>query len=347
MLVGRYAADGCAGLSLYAFDQHNASFGFLDSIDLAAPSYLVADQASDMLYVVDELKDSSASLSAVHVDSARHQLKIVNAVRTEGASPCHVAKYGDMVATANYRGGSVSLFRISQSGCILSLQTVIKGIIGGPDPTRQGTPHVHSVLFSPDGRYLFATDFSADRIMGVQVTKPLLHDATIIGHDIARTIPVTPDAIGGYGPRHMVFSSDKRYLYVIGELSDCVTVYEYHEGSLSEVQTIVADDDHGRGGGDILFSPDGKFLYTSHRRKNDKIVIFSVDRHSGLLTKIGTHPTKSHPRQFSLTPNGRFLLVACMDEHVIQIFRRNPATGLLSDTNQSVSIETPAFVGFL
>lgn len=170
----------------------------------------------------------------------------------------------DIVATANYRGGSLSLFRISPTGEILSLLSVIKGTVSGPDMTRQCVPHIHCVLFSPDGRYLFATDFSADRIISIELTPDGVGDRI-------RSWPLSYP--GGYGPRHLIFSPDGRYLYVIGELSDCITVFAYHEGNLSEVQTIVADEDHGRGGADIHFSSDGAFLYTSHRRKYDKIVI--------------------------------------------------------------------------
>ena len=337
IVVGCYAADQHDGLHLCSFDLENASFKFLDTVDLASPSYLTIEPETGLLYVVNELKDEQACLVAVQVEDGK-RLKLLNSCKTGGASPCHVSKNNDLVATANYRGGSLSLFRISPTGEIQSLVSVIKGTTGGPDMTRQSTPHIHCVLFSPDGRYLFATDFSADQIVRLEIASN--------GAEVSRKEwPLAyPD---GYGPRHLIFSPDGRFLYVIGELSDSVTVYEYHEGNLTEVQTIVADEDHGRGGAAIQFSPDGAFLYTSHRRKNDKIVIFSVDKQSGKLTKTGSQITKCHPRQFCLTPDGKHIFVACMDDDVIQIFKRNPATGLLSSTYQSIMVKKPAFVGFL
>ena len=151
----------------------------------------------------------------------------------------------------------------------------------------------------------------------------------------------------GYGPRHLVFSPDGQFLYVIGELSDCITVFRYREGLLTEVQTMVADEDHGRGGAHLLFSPDGHFLYSCHRRKNDKIVIFAVDKLSGTLTRIGSQPTMRHPRQFCLSPDGRHLLVACMDDNCIQVLNRNPSSGLLAPTDKTLMVQAPAFVSFL
>ena len=169
IVVGCYAADQRDGLHLCSFDLESASFKFLDTINLASPSYLTIEPETGLLYVVNELKNEQASLVAVRVENSK-RLKVLDAFKTRGASPCHVSKWHDIVATANYRGGSLSLFRISPTGEILSLLSVIKGTVGGPDMTRQCVPHIHCVLFSPDGRYLFATDFSADRIISIELT---------------------------------------------------------------------------------------------------------------------------------------------------------------------------------
>lgn len=334
LLVGSYAAEGHDGLHLYAFDQASASFTHLDSVGLAAPSYLTVER--DHLYVVDELKNEQARLVVLRVDG--NKLTLLNNCKTGGASPCHVSKYNDFVATANYRGGSLSLFRISQAGEIQSLLSVVKGTMGGPDLSRQNVPHVHCALFSPDGKYLFATDFSADRIIRLIVNN------NGVGDDIKSWALPYP---GGYGPRHLLFSPNGQFLYVIGELSDCISVFHYREGLLIEVQTIVADDDHGRVGAHLLFSPDGRFLYSSHRRKNDKIVIFSVDRQTGMLTNIGSQLTLRHPRHFCLSPDGSHLLVACMDDHCVQVFNRNPTSGILTPIDRTLMVQVPAFIGFL
>lgn len=333
LLVGSYASAGHDGLHLYAFDQTSASFTHLDSIALTAPSYLTVER--DRLYVVDELKNEQACLVALRVEGDK--LTLLNNCKTGGASPCHVSKYNDFVATANYRGGSLSLFRISQTGEIQSLLSVVKGTTGGPDLSRQDVPHVHCAMFSPDGKYLFATDFSADRIIRLTVNK------NGVGDDIKSWALPCP---GGYGPRHLVFSPNGQFLYVIGELSDCITVFRYHDGFLTEVQTIVADEDHGRGGAHLLFSPDGRFLYSCHRRKNDKIIVFSVERSTGMLTNIGIQPTMRHPRHFCLSPDGSHLLVACMDDHCIQVFNRNPMSGLLTPIDRTLLVQSPAFIGF-
>ena len=114
----------------------------------------------------------------------------------------------------------------------------------------------------------------------------------------------------------------------------------------SVIQTVCADSLHARGCADIHLSPDGKFLYASVRLQNDGIAIFKVDS-DGTLTNAGYQPTGIHPRNFNITPNGKFLLVACRDSGCIQIFRRNVRTGLLSDTGRTIVLDKPVCIVFV
>ena len=113
----------------------------------------------------------------------------------------------------------------------------------------------------------------------------------------------------------------------------------YRKGKLKEVQRIMADEGGGRGSADIHISPDGRFLYTSHRLKKDGIAIFAIDPEKGTLSKIGYQHTGIHPRNFAITPNGKYLLVACRDDNKIQVFERNEATGELIETPEEIEID--------
>lgn len=99
-----------------------------------------------------------------------------------------------------------------------------------------------------------------------------------------------------------------------------------------------------RGSADIHMSPDGQFLYASNRLQADGIAIFRVDAASGQLTHIGYQNTAAHPRNFAITPNGKFLLVACRDADCIEIYERNADTGLLTDTGKRIEMPRPVVV---
>ena len=149
-----------------------------------------------------------------------------------------------------------------------------------------------------------------------------------------------------YGPRHIEFSADGAHAYVVGELSDDITVMDYAEGVLTPKQVIKGSEAGGRGGADIHLSPNGKFLYASHRLKEDGISIFSVAA-DGTLTKVGYQLTGIHPRNFNITPNGKYLLCACRDSDVIQVYEINPKTGLLKDTKQDIHVSQVVCVKFV
>ena len=139
----------------------------------------------------------------------------------------------------------------------------------------------------------------------------------------------------------MVFDNEGKHLYLINELGGTCTVLSYNDGNLTELQTLMADEGGGHGSADIHISPDGRFLYTSHRLKKDGIAIFEINEQTGLLTKVGYQLTGIHPRNFTITPNGKFVLVACRDDNMIQIYRRNARTGLLSDTGKRINVGKP------
>lgn len=337
MLVGTYTNGTSYGVYSLRFDQQGGGSRMLDSLALPNPSFLTPSAAGSEVYVVSEMNDSTAAIHALAFDRQTGALRLLNTQRTEGEDPCHVSTNGRIVLTANYSGGSLSVFPLKAGGRLDSLDTRFSGTTGGPDAARQATPHIHCSLFSPDSLYVFATDFSADRILRFPVTAD--------GHKLQPA-----DAAFGIeadsGPRHLTFGPDGRHLYLIGELSGRITVFGYNGGKLEQLQSIEADTTGARGSADIHLSPDGRFLYASNRLKNDGIAIFSVSP-DGTLTPAGYQPTGLHPRNFNITPNGKYLLVACRDSNTIQVFERNADNGLLKDIHKDIRIDKPVCIQFV
>ena len=187
---------------------------------------------------------------------------------------------------------------------------------------------------SPDGNFVFVIDLGSDALYRYP-----LSDGRITDFE-----PVLFSTPAGQGPRHSVFSKDGRFLYVITELGGDVLVYEYASGDLRLIQDIDADPLHARGSADIHFSPDGKFLYASNRLHGDGIAIFRQDPATGLLSYAGYQYTGIHPRNFAITPDGRYVLVACRDSDAVQVFRHDPATGLLKDCGKDIRVPRPVCV---
>ena len=204
---------------------------------------------------------------------------------------------------------------------------------------RQEQSHLHCVTFTPDGKFLLATDLGTDCIYLFPIGKRPEAGKAHSLLDESRVVRIQMDS--GSGPRHICFHPNGRFAYLISELSGKITVFSYNEGKLEHLQTIVCDPFVAEGNADIHVSSDGKFLYASKHLKEDGIIVYSIDSQKGTLVQIGFQPTGLYPRSFAISPDGCYLAVVCRDANCIQIFERNRNTG------KNIRLERPAFVKFL
>ena len=346
MLVGSYGPADQEGIKVYKFNQATGEGQYVSGVKgISNPSYQTVSRDGKRVYSVGEDDGGTACANALTFDAATGTLTLINSQPTQGAAPCHIAlsPEEDYVVTANYNGSNISLFPLDGKGRLKPEQTI--GFEGsGPDKERQAIPHLHFVYFTPDNHYLLANDLGTDRIHRFPLnTRQKGSNTPLVDRQRASDIRLTP----GSGPRHAVFSADGRFAYLITELSGEVMAFTYDGDSLSLMQTVQADTLDARGSADIHLSPDGRFLYASNRLKGDGLAIFRVNTEDGTLSKAGYQPTGIHPRNFVLTPNGQYLLVACRDTDEIQIFARDASTGLLTDTGRRIKTTKPVCLKFI
>ncbi len=327
LLAGTYTTGNSHGIYAYRFDPATGEFQQLDSTASRNPSFLAVSAADNMIYAVNESGPASG-LAVFVADRKNGKLEPVRVLENPGADPCHVAvePSGKYVVTADYSSSTVTVF--SPGAETIRHRWEFTG--SGPDTLRQKAPHIHCVVFSPDGGHLFATDLGTDHIYVFSNNGP---DAPILSD----TVVLDP----GSGPRHLVFNKKGDMAYLINELSGTITVFTHNNGKLERIQSITADTLEARGSAHIALSGDGDCLYASTRLKGDGLVTFSIDRETGMLTKKGFQPTGSHPRHFLITPDDRWILVSCKNENHIEIFRRNTQNGLPEDTGKRIPVDQP------
>lgn len=278
-------------------------------------SYALAGK-NGCVYAVSETGKGSGTYSF----SLDNGMKMTYEKRQTGNDPCFVLLHKGYMMTADYSGGSISIFPIKENGAIGDIHQKLTFQGNGPVTSRQESSHIHQLRVVPGHEdMILASDLGSDRIRLLQFSKAdgrLTHISDVI-------------CPAGSGPRHMEFSKDGRILYCIAELSGEVLVYSInHTGSeFSLIQQIQADEVNAGGSADIHIHPDGRHLYTSHRLDNDGIAIFDV-LPDGTLEKTGYARTARHPRNFMITPEGSLMLVACRDDKVIQIFSIEKDGGL-------------------
>lgn len=339
LLVGSYCEPGDSALRVFNLSRADTSARLLYAVDVDNASFFT-QAPSGIVYAVTERGDCDSYLTALRTDTATGRLEVLNSQPTGSGGPCYVqvSPDGQWAVTANYGGGTISAFPTAADGSLQPLAWLAAFDGNGPVERRQASPHPHCVAFTPDGRYMLVNDLGTDRI----------HMFAAAGDSLSRPertgdITIQP----GSGPRHIVFNKTGDTAYLINEISDSVTVLRYNGHTLDPVQYIAADTASAHGAGDIHLGRDGRFLYASLRLRHDGIATFAVDQASGLLTLIGHTPTGRHPRNFTISPDGSLMLVACRDADAVEIYTIDNTSGLPAATGHSIAVPKPVCVKIL
>lgn len=348
LYVGTYTKGTTEGIFVYSFNDRSGKLNDL-KIPIVSnnPSFLTISADKKYLYAVGEVddpdKDHSGGVSAFRIDEDG-KLSFLNHVETNGANPCHVcvSPDGKKLVASNYTGGNLSFFYIMPDGSLSALKQKIQHTGNGPFPDRQTEPHAHSAKFDASGKFLFAADLGIDELKIYSVG--------------SGDIPLKPGSqpfvkmAPGSGPRHFDFSADKRFIYVINELSSTISVLMKYGGEWKIIQTVrtLPKDFVGESWcADIHLSADGRFVYGSNRGHNS-ISVFKRDITNGKLEMIQTISVEGNwPRNFTLDPTGQFLLVANQRSNDITVFKIDEPSGKLSFSGLKFPCESPVCLQFL
>lgn len=341
LLVGTYTT-GCKsdGIYVYDFNAETADFKLKkSSAPVINPSYLTVSPDHKKIYSVNENGKESA-VSAFNFDVRSWEIDFINKQSSEGADPCYIINDDKNVLVANYSGGTISVFRKAADGSLTAAKQVIRHQ-GKSIRKQQTSPHVHMVQFSPDKQLVLANDLGTDRIYLYRYQT----DAESEILQFKDSIPIK----SGSGPRHLAFSPNGKFVYLLQELDGTLTVFAYDNAKLRRIQetTVVSPDFKSEpSAADIHLSNDGKFLYATNRGEANTISVFAVDS-KGKLTARQTISTQGkEPRNFTIDPTGNYLLVGHQKTNNIVIFKRDTATGMLTDTGKRIELCAPVCLVF-
>jgi 6-phosphogluconolactonase len=341
LFIGTYTNTTSKGIYIYDFNPETGEAKHIWNTDsVTNPSYLTISKDQKYVYAVNETNGANPGrVTAYSFDKKNPSLKFLNTTVSGGDDPCYLATTSDnkWLTVANYSSGTATVFPINEDGTVSPFSQLINDTIYRA-PGEDAKPHVHETVFSPDEKYLLTPDLGLDKVIVYQFD----HSAEKPLSLATQTFATSPK---GTGPRHIIFSENKKNAYLVHEMGGSVTVYDFDNGKLSQVQDIATAPAGFSGkidGAEIRISPDGKFLYASDRGDLNLIAIFSIDPDSGKLTLKGTQPTNGlHPRDFMIDPTGNYLLAANQDSENIVIFKRDKETGLLTDTGKQIHIPRP------
>ncbi|TVT83560.1 lactonase family protein [Pseudomonas sp. H3(2019)] len=358
LLIGTYTQGQSQGIYRLKFDSQS---GRLDATPLqvvksANPSWLTLSSDQRRLFVVNEngpgQADPVGRVSSFAVEPNTHALSLIGQVQSLGNEPTHssLSADGKYLFVSNYSvaedpGGNLAALPVSADGKLALPVQLSSHQPSRINPERQLSAHVHSTVSSPDGQYVFANDLGADKIF-VYRYDPKANPERPLTAATPASVQLPP----GSGPRHLLFSGDGKHAYLTLEMSAQIAVFDYQAGKLTQRQMVdlaAGKPQAQKAAAALHASADGKFLYVSNRGTANELLVFAINPASGELKELQRRSVEGdHPREFSLDPSGKFVLVANQKSNQIVIIERDVKTGLLGKTVQKLPFDSPSDIKF-
>jgi 6-phosphogluconolactonase len=321
LCVGAYTAGAGGrgeGIRTFRQDTRTGELFAADSFAAPAPSFLAWHPMLRVVYAAHELPDGAVTGYRVDGDGG---LAEMGGLSTAGSLPCHVAVSADgrHLVTANYGGGSVSVFELDSGGELTGRTDVVEFRGSGPDTEHQDASHVHQVILGTDVNSLVAVDLGADQIHTFRLdTAGRLHETGVCA------LPA------GSGPRELVRDGREDAVFVVAELESALLRLGGPAGggtSLLESISLAAVPGAPRNyPAHAAISDDERFLYLSNRGAGT-IVVFDLGGDRVQLSATFS-AGGSWPRHFAIS-NG-FAYVAQQHDDLIVAFAIDAESGGLS-----------------
>jgi len=329
LIIGSYTSKGNPGIEIFNWDAKTGKATKSYSLNVPAASYQAI--SGDLLFSVSEEGGGKASISSFQLRKGKYEA--INSELSRGDHPCFILyrEKSKTIYTANYSGGSVSVFQ-TVSGRLKPLAQYIEYSGSSTNKDRQNSSHAHMVALSPDQNTLFVTDLGTDKIYAHKIVESGLLEES------RSEIAITP----GNGPRHIRFNAKGDRAYLLNELSSDIDVFKVAGSALEKIQSIPADTSAAKvkGSADIHLSPNGKWLIASNRISSNQVVVFKIEV-DGKLTRVFHQNVAKIPRNFTFDSSGKFVLVASQEEDRVQVFSFNDTTGSLQDIHQDILVKSP------
>ncbi len=332
-IASGYSGDGAADVLLCRL-KVNGSMEKISEINVGDnPSFFVFGSGG-LIYLVNEVDTfnmkAGGGITTLRYDKKNKSLEKISSINQGGGGPCHIALSADgkHLITANYGSGSVSVVKLNSEGIPEKVTDVI--FYGEKS-------HPHMTIHNPRLHTYYVSDLGLDRVHQLKLDTTL---GLLMNADMAYF-----NCEPGSGPRHMAIDKSSANLYVINELNSTASVYNILSDTVTAKQTVsTLPEGYPEKSfcADIHLSQNGKMLYGSNRGHNS-IVTFRVGVDGTLSEPAHSGCGGNWPRNFSLSPSGKFLLVANQNSNEISVVREGGKNDKVVST---MTLNAPSCVRF-
>ncbi|HFG6814278.1 lactonase family protein [Acinetobacter baumannii] len=316
-------------------------------LQMKSPSWVVKSKDGRFAYTTNE--ENEGAVTALSVQNGK--VEVLNTVNSHGGHPTHasISLDGKYLFVSNYSAfdkgrGGVAVLPILPNGHLGEMvQNIVFAEGSGHVKGRQDSGHAHSTTFSPDGKYLYASDLGNDKVYAFRYnpSKPQPLEA-----DKSRDVSFKH----GSGPRHMVFSPNGKQAYITAEMRSEIVTFNVQDGHLKKVAELklVHEDKtpEFKSASGIILSLNGKYVIAANRGADNKLLVFKIQQ-NGLLGQPQVYKANGiEPRAFSFDESGKYLYVTNVYSNNISLFRFDTKNGSLKPLGDAAKISTPTDIKF-
>ncbi|PRN37027.1 lactonase family protein [Acinetobacter baumannii] len=316
-------------------------------LQMKSPSWVVKSKDGRFAYTTNE--ENEGAVTALSVQNGK--VEVLNTVNSHGGDPTNasISLDGKFLFVSNYSAfdkgrGGVAVLPILPNGHLGEMvQNIVFAEGSGHVKGRQDSGHAHSTTFSPDGKYLYASDLGNDKVYAFRYnpSKPQPLEA-----DKSRDVSFKH----GSGPRHMVFSPNGKQAYITAEMRSEIVTFNVQDGHLKKVAELklVHEDKtpEFKSASGIILSPNGKYVIAANRGADNKLLVFKIQQ-NGLLGQPQVYKANGiEPRAFSFDESGKYLYVTNVYSNNISLFRFDTKNGSLKPLGDAAKISTPTDIKF-
>ncbi|WDR01609.1 lactonase family protein [Devosia algicola] len=348
--VAAPAAKGIAGFRLDLASGEVVSLGVTGGID--NPTFIEVAPDGQSLIATSEVEGwHEGTITGYGIDQDSGALDYLSKQPTRGDVTAHCShdNSGRYVASANYSGlpttvrpnKSLAVYPRSGDGTLAAPVSEATHHGRGPNLERQERPHAHCVRWTPDNRFLIATDLGTDRLIiyafDAETGAITRHGETVMP--------------AGSGPRHFRFHPSLPLVYCANEL-DCTLAtlaFGAEAGRLEVIgvtQVLPKADLPSDSCSAIAIPKGGRHVFVGIRGQNC-ISGFDIDQTSGATRFIDTTPSGGRvPRDFAFDPTGKVLAVANQESDCLNMFAYDASNGGLTPLGKPIPTGSPTVVAF-
>ena len=332
--------DNIHGIKIYDVDMENGYFKEKGEVEITNSSYLTISHNSKYLYSVTDFGveaykiEKDGSLSVINQGS-------INGMRGRYLS----TDYNDrFLFVAGYHDGKITVLRLREDGGVGEITDEVFHKGYGSIAERNFSPHVNCVKMTRDNKYLCAADLGIDHV-----------NVYWLDHNSGKLKMV--DVIRSEqdsAPRHLKFSKDGKYLYIVHELKNCIDVYTYTEISeknpeFEKIQTISTLNKYHAGGSAasaLNLSSDYKYIISSNAGDNS-VILYEIDEQTGMLTKKFCLPVSGdYPKDAVLFPDNRHLVSANHISSTLTFFDVDMEKNVIVMHGKEIKVQQPNCIIF-